>query len=203
MTKKKAIATPYEPTPRELDVKDAYVARKQRQPPRMKVSEKDGVKQIRPDHPDAAMGYMLIAESLGTVDEDFVGGLLTQLANVGTQGQDLDEEGLNFLLAVVKGVEPQDQVEAMLGAQMAAIHNAVMTFARRLAHVDNLPRQDSAERALNKLCRTLCALVEALNRHRGKGQQTVTVEHVHVNAGGQAIVGTVNRGGGGNTEKRG
>jgi hypothetical protein len=33
--------------------------------------------------------------------------------------------------------------------------------------------------------------VEALHRYRGKGQQKVTVEHVHVNAGGQAIVGTV------------
>jgi len=33
--------------------------------------------------------------------------------------------------------------------------------------------------------------LEALQRYRGKGQQKVTVEHVHVNAGGQAIVGTV------------
>jgi hypothetical protein len=34
-------------------------------------------------------------------------------------------------------------------------------------------------------------LIEALNRHRGKGQQKVTVEHVHVHAGGQAVVGMV------------
>jgi hypothetical protein len=32
-------------------------------------------------------------------------------------------------------------------------------------------------------------LLDALNRHRGKGQQKVTVEHVH--EGGQAIVGNV------------
>jgi hypothetical protein len=30
-----------------------------------------------------------------------------------------------------------------------------------------------------------------LNRHRGKGQQKVTVEHVHVHSGGQAVVGVV------------
>jgi hypothetical protein len=36
----------------------------------------------------------------------------------------------------------------------------------------------------------------ALNRHRGKGQQKVTVEHVHVHDGGQAIVGNVQAGGG-------
>jgi len=46
----------------------------------------------------------------------------------------------------------------------------------------------------NKLSRTYAVLVDALNRHRGKGQQKVTVEHVHVHSGGQAIVGTVERG---------
>jgi hypothetical protein len=39
--------------------------------------------------------------------------------------------------------------------------------------------------------------VEALQRYRGKGQQKVTVEHVHVRSGGQAIVGTIHPGGGG------
>ncbi len=48
----------------------------------------------------------------------------------------------------------------------------------------------------NKLSRTYTMLVEALNRHRGKGQQKVTVEHVHVHQGGQAIVGSVEAGGG-------
>jgi len=43
----------------------------------------------------------------------------------------------------------------MLAAQMAAVHVATMTFARRLAHVDNIQQQDSAERAFNKLARTL------------------------------------------------
>jgi hypothetical protein len=38
-------------------------------------------------------------------------------------------------------------------------------------------------------------VLEALNRHRGKGQQKVTVEHVHVHEGGQAIVGNVEGGG--------
>jgi hypothetical protein len=40
----------------------------------------------------------------------------------------------------------------------------------------------------NKLSRTYAVLLDALNRHRGKGQQKVTVEHVHVHAGGQAVV---------------
>ena len=42
---------------------------------------------------------------------------------------------------------------------------------------------------------------KSLNRHRGKGQQKVTVEHVHVHEGGQAIVGNVESPGGGFTPK--
>ena len=41
---------------------------------------------------------------------------------------------------------------------------------------------------LAQLSRTHATLLEALNRHRGKGAQRVTVEHVHVHEGGQAIV---------------
>jgi hypothetical protein len=51
----------------------------------------------------------------------------------------------------------------------------------------------------NKLSRTFATLLEA--RRRGKGQQKVTVEHVHVHAGGQAVVGTVETPGGGDTRK--
>ena len=80
---------------------------------------------------------------------------------------------------------------------MAAIHNATMTFARRLAHVDNIKQQDSAQNALNKLARTFAAQVAALKNYRSKGEQRVTVEHVHVHAGGQAIVGAVTAGPGG------
>ena len=43
----------------------------------------------------------------------------------------------------------------------------------------------------NKLSRTYAVLLDALNHHRGKGQQKVTVEHVHVHSGGQAVVGMV------------
>ena len=100
----------------------------------------------------------------------------------------------------MNGIEPRDEIEAMLAAQMAAVHMATMTFARRLAHVENLPQQDAAERAFNKLARTFTTQMEALKRYRSTGQQTVRVERVTVEAGGQAVVGAVNvppAGGGG------
>ena len=202
-TDTKDLVTPYEPTPHERAALVAYFAREKekRLAPRMRGSEKGGVTQITPDHPDSAVGHALLMKALGTVDRDFMDGLLGQLANAGTHGRTVDGRGLNFMLSVVKGVEPKDQVEAMLAAQMAAIHVSTMTFARRLAHVENIPQQDSAERAFNKLARTFAAQVEALKRYRSGGEQTVRVEHVTVNEGGQAIVGNVSHGGRGSPEK--
>jgi len=78
---------------------------------------------------------------------------------------------------------------------MAAVHNATMTFARWLNHVDNIQQQDSAERAFNKLARTFAPQAESLKRYRSAGEQTVRVEHVTVNEDGQAIVGNVTGGG--------
>ena len=43
----------------------------------------------------------------------------------------------------------------------------------------------------NKLVRSYATMLETLDKHRGKGRQVVRVEHVTINAGGQAIVGAV------------
>jgi hypothetical protein len=58
------------------------------------------------------------------------------------------------------------------------------------------PRREHLNQA-GKLSRTFAMLLDALNRHRGKGSQRITVEHVHVHTGGQAIVGSVSQSGGG------
>jgi hypothetical protein len=42
------------------------------------------------------------------------------------------------------------KLEAMLAAQMAAVHMATMAFARRLVYVKHIPQQDSAQNAFNK-----------------------------------------------------
>jgi hypothetical protein len=195
----------YEPTPYERRTLDVIRARNAERPaaPRMKVSQKCGTVLLTPvQQPEPSIAHVRLLEALGTRDLDFLNGLVRQLCNVGSIGKTADEDGLNFMLSVVKGIEPRDQVEAMLAAQMAATHNATMTFARRLAHVDNLAQQDSAERAYNKLARTYAAQVEALKRYRSAGEQTVRVEHVTVNEGGRAIVGNVSHGGRGSPEKR-
>jgi hypothetical protein len=66
-----------------------------------------------------------------------------------------------------------------------------MTFARRLAQVDNIPKRTQPN-APSKLTRTFAAQMSALKEYRSKGEQKMTDQHVHVGDGGQAIVGNVN-----------
>ena len=51
---------------------------------------------------------------------------------------------------------------------------------------------DPPPSAAARLLRAYAAQVEALRRLRNGGSQTLRVEHVHVNEGGQAIIGNVN-----------
>jgi len=163
--------------------------------PPMKLKIVDGVLQISFTHAEPDLAHILMMADLGTCDPDFMAGVQGQVASIGAHGRKIDEGASNFLLSVVRGVQPRDELEAMLAVQMGAIHQATMMMARRLNHVDNITQQDAAERALNKLARTYTTQMEALKRYRTGGQQKVTVEHVTVNQGGQAIVGAVTHGG--------
>jgi hypothetical protein len=64
----KAVATPYEPTPYERKLMETYRARRKEKPPapRMKVSEKDGVTKLAPDHPEPSVAHIRLLEALGT-----------------------------------------------------------------------------------------------------------------------------------------
>ncbi len=149
--------------------------------------------------PNAACA--LAMHELGTVDYRFFEGVMDQVAILGQQDSSVSESASNFVMSVVAGVRPRDEIEAMLAIQMGAIHQATMMMARRLNHVKTLPQQDSAERALNKLARTFTSQVETLKRYRSKADQTVRVERVEVKDGGQAIVGNVQNGGRSNDKK--
>ncbi|MFL4991542.1 MAG: hypothetical protein ACJ8DV_09645, partial [Microvirga sp.] len=102
------------------------------------------------------------------------------------------DKQLSATVAALMGIGAKDELEGMMAAQLVAAHNAAMECYRRamIGEQSFEGRRENLTQA-NKLSRTYAALVEALNRHRGKGQQKVTVEHVHIHAGGQAVVGAV------------
>ena len=94
-----------------------------------------------------------------------------------------------------ESLEPDDGVEAMLAAQMVGTHHAAMECLRRAMIPDQSfewcnAALGHAQRLMGLYTRQLVAI----DKHRGKGQQKVTVEYVNVESGGQAIVGHVERG---------
>jgi len=130
--------------------------------------------------------------------------LLTHCLKVLRSNEASDENEGNderpFMVSIVADMQPRDAVERMLAVQMAAVHVAMIRAGGMLARADQLPQYEAHDRAFNKLGRTFAAQVEALRRHRTGGKQTVTVtvQHVNVADGGQAIVGNVQTGGRGN-----
>ena len=131
----------------------------------------------------------------GSDNDDFSNILVNQVVNTLWRAHSDSDEQTHLVqgtLAAMIGMKPRDELEGMMIAQLIASYNAAMECYRRamLGEQTFEARRENLNQA-NKLCRTYAALTEALDRHRGKGQQRITVEHVNVHAGGQAIVGAV------------
>lgn len=109
---------------------------------------------------------------------------------------DLDEI-VKRTISLFNGVNPQDQVEAMLSVEMIATHNLSMELVRTATRETcGITIQHYCDLA-NKTLRTFALQMETLGKYRNKSNQKIVVEHVTVSEGGQAIVGSeINQGGG-------
>jgi hypothetical protein len=180
---------PYSPTAGERAAIEKFFEEREKNAPAPRIKVEGN--EITIDHPSELIGHLLVQNAFGSLDSAFVHGLLRQLAQATSGGSKINENELNFMVSFIKGIEPRDQIESTLAAQMAAVHMAFMKFIQHLPLIENLPQQDAAERAINKFSRTYVSQMEALKRYRSGGEQKVTVQHVSVNEGGQAIVGNV------------
>jgi hypothetical protein len=89
-------------------------------------------------------------------------------------------------------LRPQNMLEAMLVTQMVGVHEAALTFLRTSTTALSEEGRDQNVSRATRLMRLFNEQLDQLQRLRGATrQQRVTVKHVHVNAGGQAIVGVV------------
>jgi hypothetical protein len=139
----------------------------------------------------------------GAYDFDHIDGLREQRLRelVGMVSERSDDSKETSSAKMVRAIElyqdlnPADGLEGMLAIQMVGTHEAITACLHRAAiqHQTFLGR-DMALKHAAKLMALYLKQVAALDKHRGKGQQKVTVEHVNVAAGGQAIVGNVEPG---------
>jgi hypothetical protein len=96
-------------------------------------------------------------------------------------------------ITALAGYSPSNSIEASLAVQMTATGEAALSFLNR-AMLPDQPSEivDRIVTRATRLMRLHLEQIEAMQKLKGTaGQQKVTVEHVHVHEGGQAIVGAV------------
>jgi hypothetical protein len=100
-------------------------------------------------------------------------------------------------VGLIEQIKPDGALQSMLVAQMIGVHNTAIKFLMRGSHTDQtFEGTDANVLRATRLMRLFNEQLQALASLRGQtGQQKVTVEHVHVYEGGQAIVGSVTPGG--------
>src|SRR5262249_49260475 len=197
-----------QPAPSEAEkraIAEASTQLKQRSP-RVKLNLAPKGKCYEPvaPHADVRGWQDRLTNAFGTTSHDFVDAELIRLMNLfRDRDGGIDLQAGNAALAVIDGIKPQNEVEAMLATQIAVTHAPTMKFSARpySGNIETIPQQDSAALTLSRLQRAFTTQLETLSNLRRGGRQKVVVEHVHVYPGGQAIVGNVTHPGRGVQDK--
>lgn len=129
--------------------------------------------------------------ALGTTECAFGELVLNQLLAVAMG----DTDTVNAGLAFVHSQEPRNETEALIAVHMFTAHSLAITAAARAAKAEVLGPLQAHTRSFERLSALFIRLNEARLKLRTGGEQTIVVQHVHVNDGGQAVVGNLQAGG--------
>ncbi len=163
-------------------------------PVRVKVWRADGkLAKVHPPDGEGENWWRRLNKALGTTSSDFVNASLFQIqAAARSPLGGISELAMNAALAMLEAAAPKDEIEGALAVQMACTHTAAMAVLARLDAALGTERRVAAYgSAAARLLRAYVTQVEVLRRLRHGGHQYLRVEHVHVNHGGQAVIGTV------------
>jgi hypothetical protein len=141
----------------------------------------------------------VVKEATGTEDPLLQNRLINQVLDSLWLPGDLDDDErmarIRSAISLLQGIKPSGEVEGMLATQMVGTHNAAMECLRRaMLQGQSIEGRDQNLKHAAKLLSIYARQIEVLDKHRGKGQQKVTVEYVNVESGGQAVVGHVESG---------
>jgi hypothetical protein len=192
-------ATPVAPTPAEkhqIHGAEKQVGTKMPAPEVRIGQDAHGHPVLGLPHTDEAGWQAQMKAAFGAASGAFVDAeILRLLAALRITRDDLSlETKVNAAIAMIAGVAPRNEVEALLAVQMALTHVAAMRMLTELNRLS--PHVSPAGVAIagsvsTKLLRAFSGQAEALAKLRRPAVQVVRVERVNVAAGGQAIVGTV------------
>jgi hypothetical protein len=143
---------------------------------------------------EAKVGLLLEAQhASGVLDAEAATILVAQAAAMPARQTGSARDDLQTAIHMLDQIKPEGALQSMLAVKMIGVHNSAVRFLTRAS--DESQTMEGADanvlRAV-RLLRLFNEQLQALASLRGKtGQQKVTVEHVHVHEGGQAIVGNL------------
>ncbi len=108
----------------------------------------------------------------------------------------------DLALDAAETIGAENSLEKMLAHQMAACHNAGMQMIQKINFaIDDIGINKDDDLRLQRITNTASKLmitfqqgIKTIHQLRNGGQQKMTVEHVNVNDGGQAVIGNIQGG---------
>lgn len=149
-----------------------------------KVTETSVGKQVElgAPHSDRAGWHITLNDALATRSHAFTDQAMTGVANVLDPNAKRPEAAYNAALALIGGINPQNELEAALACQIVATHGLSMDCMGRAARESRMDARDTFVSQATKLSRTMTAQIEALTKLRSGGKQQVEVRYVYVDA---------------------
>lgn len=133
-----------------------------------------------------------LKRALGTTSDAYLDATLVQIQNASRLPcGGISETSVNAVLAFIEAAAPKDEVEASLAVQMACTHAVTMAVLSRLGGGFGGDRQTAMmAAAASRLMRAFATQVEALRRLKHGSSQLIRIEHIHMDAGAQAVFGS-------------
>jgi hypothetical protein len=177
--------------------RQARLGRSTRRPPAMVDYENpDGLPLALPDpKADQALFWTQLAMVAGSPHAEAQLRFLVDLQGV-LASKHGTEPALSGALAQILDIGPRDGLEGMLAVQMVSVHHVAMKLLADNNGESSLVAATFRLHQAARFMRLFAVQMDTLNRGRGKApsEQRVTVEHVNVYGGGQAVVGNVTAG---------
>lgn len=152
---------------------------------------------LNPDNDEVRVDFIrgkeYLLDTFGTNSSDFANDIINRTANI-LAAQNPDPLGLdlNPLLAHFNGLNCQDEIEALIGSHLYCLNILIIKFLTNAnAREQTFEGSDANVERACKLLRAFNSQLEQLNKYRNKGEQRMTVEHVNINKGGQAVFGNI------------
>ena len=150
-----------------------------------------------PEHINRELRNETLLSITGSDDWGYQMIFLTQMSRAFRGTLPEGAASMNNCIAELLALQQRDFIESKLCRKIIVLDVLLMNAARSAPNSKYICQTNCNTNTLAKLSRLQNETIEALTRYRRKGEQKVTVQHVNVSNGGQAVVtGQMSTGGG-------